>query len=341
MTVKIASTNWFDLDADSDVSIAIPEVAPPTPVVAAQVQAPVATAQIADLVEVREDRVPKTRKSRRWGRVVSIAVFVAIVSAWFVVLRPTNLGGSASILVVRGVSMQPTMDYGDVIIAHRHSAYEVGDIIAFRVPNGEIGEGTVVIHRIIGGNATSGFQTQGDGNNEPDEWSPTPTDILGSATWRIPLVGRLFSALRTVPGIAVLAGVLAALLVLLGVEDTGRRHNRDKPDPPQDRLPVPSVAAEPPHEDPLDDIITPETPLARWASIDTDPLDDIITPPLPTVRSAVDHQEVGEYWGDDIGHLSEVIRDRERPATLFDDDLEVVARRFPRRWGVVPSRPQR
>ena len=325
MTTKIASTNWFDIAADSvEVKTApeprIVELDEATTGTTEPLRIPDITSEPAALDTTGDGTDTKTRRTPHWRRAVSLVVSTAVVTGWFMMLRPTSLGGPASILVVRGVSMQPTMDYGDVIIAHARSAYEVGDIIAFRVPESEIGAGTVVIHRIIGGDAASGFQTKGDSNSEPDEWRPLPTDILGAARWRIPLLGRLLSVLRSTPGIALIAGLLASLLVLFGLERPEYRRTRRKPDTP----PIPSVAVDPPpHEDPLDDIITPEIPITPLLSADADPLDDIIS-----LRLATDDDEVvGEYWGDDLGYLKGVLRQRSPQPVLFDDDLEEVAAR--------------
>jgi signal peptidase len=288
--------------------------------------------------------VGKNRRTARWMRVVSLLAFAAVVGFWFVALRPAWLGGSATVLTVRGDSMEPTYEYGDVVIAHPSSNYQAGDVIAFRVPEGDIGAGTVVIHRIIGGDATTGFITQGDNNPDPDDWRPLPSDILGAAWWRIPVVGRLMSMLRTVPGIALVAGLLAALLVVLGTETPDRRGKRRSPgagdDHPDTPLPVATrpVHPEPAPEmvvatvDPLDDIITPP-PIGSGEvfpkPVVPDPADDIISlPPLRALPAASDDSEEvvsGEYWGD-LDHLAAILRERVRPPALFDDDSEEVAR---------------
>ena len=260
-----------------------------------------------------------TRSRAPWHRIASIALFAAIVAFWVIALRPTWLGGSASVLTVRGQSMEPTYSYGDIIIAHRHGTYGIGDIVAFAVPEGNIGAGTVVIHRIIGGDATTGFITQGDNNPDVDEWHPVPADILGSATWRIPMVGRLLSVLRTVPGIAAVAGVLAALLVVLGIGSPQPRRRRrpktgDRADDPAPiaETPAPPMPTEPTAE-PLDDPISP-------------PIADPLRPPIDDPDGqVVDHEVVGEYWGD-LEYLAAILRERARPNAVFDDDLDEVSR---------------
>ncbi|HEX9977605.1 MAG TPA: signal peptidase I [Acidimicrobiia bacterium] len=207
-------------------------------------------------------------------------LFIGLVVLWAMTLRPTWLGGSASVLTVRGTSMEPTYHYGDVIIAHRHDVYQVGDIIAYRVPEGDIGAGAVVIHRIIGGDGESGFRTQGDNNPDPDDWRPTQTDVLGSAWLRIPVIGRLMSALRSVPIIALLAGGAAIVLVIFGTEQptapSKRRHDhtpREGPTEASDQV------------DPLDDLIVlpscPATEPAPLIAVIEDPLGDLFAIEIP------------------------------------------------------------
>ena len=58
--------------------------------------------------------------------------------------------------------MQPTLYEGDLAVVRQQSSYEEGDIVAFRVPEGEDGEGAIIIHRIVGGDAENGFILQGD-----------------------------------------------------------------------------------------------------------------------------------------------------------------------------------
>ena len=114
-------------------------------------------------------------------RLVTFGATAAVLVFWAAVLRPQSLGGPALYTVIRGSSMLPTYDTGDLVLIESASEYAIGDVIAYRVPGGEIGEGHVIVHRIAGGNATSGFVVQGDNNNAPDPWSPHLADIAGKA----------------------------------------------------------------------------------------------------------------------------------------------------------------
>lgn len=151
------------------------------------------------------------RRRRLIGNVVFAIVFSIIAIAWFVTLRPTRMGGTASFVMVQGTSMVPTYHTGDLIITHRQPSYAVGDVIAYHVPDGDIGAGLTVIHRIIGGSPGSGFVTKGDGNPTPDDWRPSIADVQGRAWLVVPAGGKVLAFLHApIP----LAGMAAAGVVM-------------------------------------------------------------------------------------------------------------------------------
>jgi signal peptidase I len=131
---------------------------------------------------------PKRRRILGWLR---LAVALALLAAWFVFLRPQGLGGPADYVMVSGTSMLPTMESGDLVVVTRRASYSVGDVVAFRVPEGDVGGGQQVIHRIIDGSARKGFVLQGDNRSAPDVWRPRPEDIVGAEWVRIPYAGTL------------------------------------------------------------------------------------------------------------------------------------------------------
>jgi signal peptidase len=137
-----------------------------------------------------------------------------VISAWAFTLRPASLGGPAGYVMVRGVSMLPTYIGGDLIVTHKHPNYAKGDIIAYKVPKGDFGAGIVVIHRVIGGDATHGFITQGDNNGFPDDWRPTPKDIVGKAWVRLPKLGIVLAFLHAPLPLASLAVAIVIVFVL-------------------------------------------------------------------------------------------------------------------------------
>ena len=140
----------------------------------------------------------------------SLTLVAAVVVTWAFTLRPQALGGPAVFVAVRGSSMLPTYQHGDLVVVESATHYGVGEVVAYRVPAGQIGAGKIVIHRIIRGDATRGFTLQGDHNTTPDPWSPKQGDMVGVATFRLPNGGRLIALVRQP---AILAGLAAALMV--------------------------------------------------------------------------------------------------------------------------------
>ena len=146
----------------------------------------------------------------RVRRFAGLGLLAASLAVWVVVLRPQALGGSALYIVVRGSSMLPTYESGDLVVVQSAAAYGVGDVVAYRVPNGEIGEGHLVIHRIAGGDGAVGFAVQGDNNEAIDPWTPQSSDIAGKAWWVVPGLGRVIAFIHQ----PIIAAALAAALMV-------------------------------------------------------------------------------------------------------------------------------
>ena len=149
------------------------------------------------------------------------AAFVALACAWVLFLRPQALGGPAAYVIVSGKSMEPTLKNGDLVVALEKSTYELGDVVAYRVPKRERGAGALVIHRITGGSAEAGYVLRGDNRQGEDLWRPKPDDVAGDMRLRLPRVGLLFTFVRTPLGMAVFAGF--AVFFLIATRSGGRR----------------------------------------------------------------------------------------------------------------------
>lgn len=152
--------------------------------------------------------------NRRVGKAASLTLVAAVTVLWAVTLRPQVLGGPAMFVAVRGSSMLPTYEHGDLVVVQSAAGYAVGDVVAYRVPAGEVGAGRVVIHRIVAGDATAGFTLQGDNNSAPDPWRPRRADMVGLARWRLPNAGRLIALVQQPVILAGLAGAIAVTVFL-------------------------------------------------------------------------------------------------------------------------------
>lgn len=147
---------------------------------------------------------------RRVGKAVSLIVVAAVIVVWAFTLRPQALGGPAVFVAVRGSSMLPTYEHGDLVVVQSAATFHVGEVVAYRVPAGHVGAGKIVMHRIIGGDGTSGFRLQGDHNSAADPWQPRQADMVGVATWRLPNAGRLIALVQQP---VILAGLASAIVV--------------------------------------------------------------------------------------------------------------------------------
>jgi signal peptidase I len=157
------------------------------------------------------------RPARRlgWGDAAFALGLVALVLVWAAVFRPERLGGSVDYVMVRGVSMEPAFHTGDLVVVRRQASYRRGDVVAYRVPDGEVGAGATVFHRIVGGSPRQGFETKGDNNPTPDDWYPRPRDILGGKWLLIPKAGNVLAFLHDPLPLASLAmGVTVALIAV-------------------------------------------------------------------------------------------------------------------------------
>ena len=156
---------------------------------------------------------------RRRFLVVGQAV---LMLAGLAFLWPRSLGGAASYVIVSGRSMEPTLRDGDLSLLRERKSYTAGDVVAFRVPKGEPGEGAVVIHRIVG-EAQGAFVVQGDNKASPDPWEPGPQEILGRAWLVASGGGRVLSFFRQPVILGSMAGVLGMLFVLADGKKPGQR----------------------------------------------------------------------------------------------------------------------
>ncbi len=136
-----------------------------------------------------------------WAKVLLVVVMIAlafyVTSAWL----------GLSLRVVKGSSMVPTLQEGDLVIVMRvdPGEIEVDDIIVYTVGGEE------VIHRVIGKEGDIVF-TKGDNNPLPDK--PVHVSaVLGEVIFRIPMLG--YVRLYTVLGIPI--GIWLAIVTLIAI----------------------------------------------------------------------------------------------------------------------------
>lgn len=179
--------------------------------------------QPASRTPVRDSR-RLARRRRRILLLVWAPLLLGLSAAWALTLRPQNLGGPAGYVMVRGVSMQPTLEAGDLVIARPAAVYRKGDIIVYRIPEGDVGAGMIVVHRIIAGSPRRGFVVKGDNNPAPDAWRPKPDDIVGRTWLHLPHLAQLLAFLRApIPLASLGAGIAVAIIAVPSKRAPARR----------------------------------------------------------------------------------------------------------------------
>jgi signal peptidase I len=150
----------------------------------------------------------------RRGVLRPLAVVLALLVAWELV-APVQLGGRVSYVNVRGISMEPTLSTGDLMVMRRRDAYEVGQIVAFESDMG----GAIVVHRIVDV-VGDRHLLKGDNNAFLDRYTPTVDEIIGAEVITIPGGERLADLASATPTVALQS---LMLLVTLWVLRTARR----------------------------------------------------------------------------------------------------------------------
>src|SRR5436305_3517801 len=99
---------------------------------------------------------PTIRTFRWLGALIAL---VAVGALWYE-LAPAKLGGSHEYAVVDGISMNPKLHAGDLVLLGASSRYAVGDVVGYR--NRQLGR--LVLHRIVG-KAGDRYVFKGDNNS--------------------------------------------------------------------------------------------------------------------------------------------------------------------------------
>jgi signal peptidase I len=138
---------------------------------------------------------------------------MAAIGAWAV------LSGQVSYVVTYGVSMNPVYYRGDLVLVWREDSYRVGQIVAYHGTR----PGQKVLHRIIGGDAASGFVFKGDNNQSVDPTKPKADRLIGRAFLHVPKAGKWLQPLLSPTGL----GMLGFLIV--GSRAATPRNRREVP----------------------------------------------------------------------------------------------------------------
>ena len=151
----------------------------------------------------------------------SLAVVLAAVLAWNLI-APTQLGGKVSYVNVRGVSMEPTLHTGDLMMVRARDSYDVGQIVAFVSDM----NGAIVVHRIVDV-VDDRYLLKGDNNSFVDRYTPTADEVLGAEVLTIPGGERFANFAASTPTIVLQIGMLlVTMLAMRAAQKEAERRRR-------------------------------------------------------------------------------------------------------------------
>src|SRR5450759_5028576 len=117
-------------------------------------------------------------------KVLSDLAMTLAVEEW-IFFGPQKLGGSSSYMIIRGVSMNPSIHSGDLVIVRERSSYPIRAVVAYRDTLAKQN----VLHRII---AIKGgrYTFKGDNNPGSDAFQSSKAQLIGEKWIQIPYAGR-------------------------------------------------------------------------------------------------------------------------------------------------------
>ncbi len=135
-------------------------------------------------------------------------VGLVLVALWSWV-GPSQLGGPLTFAVTSGISMEPDLSAGDLVLVRRTANIERGQVILYRGDHA----GHDVLHRVIA--ITDGaYTTKGDNNAWVDQDRPTAAQVRGVYWGHIPGAGKWLSVLQSPVGGAAIGGLLLGVLAM-------------------------------------------------------------------------------------------------------------------------------
>lgn len=152
------------------------------------------------------------------GLVMFLVMFLAIT----VFVLPLAFGWR--LVVVLSGSMEPALPVGALIVTEPvdPAHVSVGDIIFYRAP---IEPDVMITHRVVEvlDGDSPGFRTQGDANEEEDNFIVPAENATGRVRLSVPRVGYILSHtgqfVRTRLGLGLLMGLPAGLLIAMEIKN--------------------------------------------------------------------------------------------------------------------------
>lgn len=138
----------------------------------------------------------------------SIFIILGIIAAITLLSLATGL----RLCTVQSGSMEPTIPTYSVCLVTTRVSYDdlsVGDIVVYT----RASDGEQIVHRVVDITDT-GAITRGDANRNDDGVSVTADNLYARYIAHIPYLGHVYNLVRSPIGIAMIAALVIALIVL-------------------------------------------------------------------------------------------------------------------------------
>lgn len=137
-----------------------------------------------------------TKAQQKRERFAGVTTFIGYaLSAILLSFSAFSVTGFVKARVVLTGSMAPAIKSGDIVILipTQHREPKINDVVAY---TGKRFDGSAVgtfTHRILSGDATTGFLVKGDANLDPDVQRPKLADISGVVVFTLPFIGQFLT----------------------------------------------------------------------------------------------------------------------------------------------------
>jgi signal peptidase I len=162
------------------------------------------------------------KRTARWQTALLTGLLIAGLGGAWIGFAPVALGGQATYLITRGISMQPGILQGDLVLVRRADHYDIGDVAAYLDPYTH----GMILHRIVDLTA-DGFVFQGDNNSWLDPARLQSSELSGKLWLHWPSAGGWLYGVRPyLPALATTAVVVLLLGGAGGAAAHRRRHGQ-------------------------------------------------------------------------------------------------------------------
>ena len=145
-------------------------------------------------------------------KVLKIHRSIVIVVGVIIAVALLSLATGLRLCTVQSGSMEPTIPTYSVCLVTTRVSYDdlsVGDIVVYT----RASDGEQIVHRVVDITDT-GAITRGDANRNDDGVSVTADNLYARYIAHVPYLGHVYNLVRSPIGIAMIAALVIALIVL-------------------------------------------------------------------------------------------------------------------------------